>query len=142
MTDGFTILPDYPPDVLAVSGQGTIDAAAYEEVLRPALEERLRRHDHVRLFYLLGEDFAGFTTGAAISDARLGMSHLHDFARIAVVTDVGWIRHGVSLFAPLISAPVRCFELAQLGAARAWITEADPSAEAYADPPVDDSFPV
>ncbi|MBS8227022.1 STAS/SEC14 domain-containing protein [Vannielia litorea] len=142
MPDGFTILPDTPPNVLAVAGHGIIDAAAYEEVLRPALEARLERHDTIRLLYILEEDFEGFTAGAAISDARLGFSHLHDFARIALVTDADWVTHAVRLFAPLIQAPLRCFPLARRREAEAWIAEADDTAEAQADPPGGDDFPV
>ncbi len=142
MPDGFTILPDTPPEVLAVSGHGTIDAAAYEEVLRPALEARLARHAHIRLLYVLEDDFDGFTTGAAISDARLGLSHLHDFSRIALVTDTEWVTHAVRLFAPLIPAPLRCFPLSRRREAEAWVSEPDPSAEAEADPPLGESFPV
>ncbi|QDC08248.1 STAS/SEC14 domain-containing protein [Oceanicola sp. D3] len=142
MTNGFSILPDFPPEVLAVKGSGTIDAEAYETVLRPEVEHRLRRHAHIRLLYILDETFEGFTAGAAMSDARLGMSHLHDFSRIAVVTDAGWVAKSVHLFAPLIKAPVRTFPLAKRGAAKAWISEPDASAEAQADPPMGDSFPI
>ncbi|MCO6383911.1 STAS/SEC14 domain-containing protein [Oceanicola sp. 502str15] len=142
MTNGFTLLPDFPPDVLAVTGQGTIDASAYEDVLRPALNDKLRRHADIRLLYILDESFEGFTAGAAVSDARLGMSHLHDFSRIAVVTDAGWVSHAVRLFAPLIAAPLRVFTLSQRRAEETWITENDPSASARADPPIDGSLPV
>ena len=142
MPDGFTILPDMPPNVLAVEGHGTIDAAAYEEVLRPALKDLLRHHAHIRLLYILDADFKRFTAGAAMSDARLGMSHLHDFSRIALVTDAEWVIHAVRLFAPLIPAQLRTYPLASLSEARRWITEDDPSLEAAADPPGGDSFPV
>ncbi|SOB93083.1 SpoIIAA-like protein [Rhodobacter sp. JA431] len=126
MTKGrFTLLDGFPADVLAVEAHGRIDHDAYVEDLIPAVEERLAAAGRLKLLYALGADFEGFTAGAMFEDGKVGLLHLADFARIAVVSDVAWISAGVRLFAPLIRCPVRTFPRAEMAEARVWIS-ADP----------------
>jgi len=126
MSGHFEILDGFPADVLAVSAHGRIGRESYEKTLMPAIDEAVAREGKVKLFYLLGEDYDGFTVGAAMDDARLGLFHLHDFARIAVVTDVDWIRGAAHLFGPLLEAPVHAFPLSEMDAAKTWIMENSP----------------
>ena len=90
-------------------------------VFKDKIEAAVKASGPARLYYELGEDFHGFSLGAAWDDAMVGLRHLSDFARVAVVTDIGWIRSGTALFAPLIPCEVRVFPLAERAAARAWI---------------------
>lgn len=142
MTATLRVLQDFPADVFAVSASGRVDGEAYEKVLIPEIKRRLRRHDRIRLLFVLSEDFEHFTTGAAWDDARFGLAHLHDFSRIALVTDEKWIAHGMRLFAPLIRGEVRVFGLAERSGAEAWIRAADDGAADVADPPSGGDFPV
>jgi hypothetical protein len=48
-----------------------------------------------------------------------------EFARVAVVTDIEWIRMGVKVMAPLTPCPVQVFHVAELATAKAWIAEDD-----------------
>lgn len=118
------ILTGYPPDVLAVEATGHVTAADYEQVLIPAVEAAVKAEGKVKLLYLVGEGFAGYSAGAMWDDARLGLLHMGDFARVAVVSDVPWLTASVKLFAPLIPCPVHVFPVADLAAAKAWITAA------------------
>lgn len=122
----FEILGGMPADVLAIEARGKITRADYETVLIPEVTRRTRTQGKVKLLYLLGERFEGYTAGAAWDDAKLGILHLGDFARVAVVTDVDWIRMGVKMFAPMLSAPVHLFHTAELQSAKAWIAEDHP----------------
>ncbi|MDF1873747.1 STAS/SEC14 domain-containing protein [Vannielia sp.] len=126
MSGHFDILTGYPPDVLAVAGHGKIDRACYEEQLIPAIKEIVHKEGKVKLLYILGADFEGFSAGAAWDDTKLGLLHLHDFARIALVTDKKWVRKGAKLFAPLMAAPLDTFTLAELEAAKEWIVQNPP----------------
>ena len=47
--------------------------------------------------------------------------HLRDFEKVALVSDITWIRHAVRLFAPLIPGHVHVFGDAELAEAKAWI---------------------
>ena len=53
--------------------------------------------DKVRLLYHLSEDFESFSAGAAWDDAKLGLQHWTSFERMAVVTDVGWVKNSFAM---------------------------------------------
>ncbi|GHE03355.1 hypothetical protein U879_19755 [Defluviimonas sp. 20V17] len=118
----FEVLGGMPEDVLAIEAKGKITRADYEDFLIPEVSRRIAKQGKVKLLYVLGDDFAGYTAGAAWDDAKLGLLHLGDFARVALVTDIEWIRMGVKMFAPMLRAPVHLYHLGALDEARAWIT--------------------
>ncbi|MDE3079135.1 MAG: STAS/SEC14 domain-containing protein [Paracoccaceae bacterium] len=119
------ILPGYPADVVAIEAVGHVTRADYEEVLIPAVLATAKAEGKVKLLYLIGARFAGLSLGAAWDDAKLGLLHMGDFARVAVVSDVDWIRVGLKMFAPFMPCPVHVFHTAELAAAKDWITAAD-----------------
>lgn len=125
---GFEVLQGFPADVVAVSAHGRITAQDYETVLVPLVTRTAKAEGKVKLFYMLGSEFGGVTAGAAWDDAKLGLLHLGDFARIAVVTDIEWIRLGVKMFAPLLRCPVHLFALSEAETAKAWILDDHPAA--------------
>ena len=119
------ILDGYPADVLAVRASGEVRREDYEQVLIPAVEAKVKAEGRVKLLYILGPEYAGYTAGAMWDDAKLGFLHMGDFARVAVVTDVEWIRASIKIFAPLIPCPVHVFAVGELAAAKVWIDESD-----------------
>ncbi len=126
----FAILDGFPKDVVAFEAIGFIGREDYEETLIPAIRSRVQEEGKVKLLYIMGDAFEGFSAGAAWDDAKLGLLHMGDFARVAVVTDKEWIRIGMKLFAPLVAAEIRVFELDELDAAKAWITSNHPEEDA------------
>ncbi len=117
------ILDGYPADVLAVRASGEVRREDYEQVLIPAVAAKVKAAGRIKLLYILGPEFAGMTAGAMFDDAKLGVFHMGDFARVAVVTDVEWIRASIKIFAPLTRSPVHVFSMGKLAAATAWIAE-------------------
>jgi hypothetical protein len=85
-------------------------------------------HDKIRLLYVLGDDFDGYSVGAIWEDAKLGAHSLTAWERAAVVTDVGWIRHLMAAFGWMMPGEIRVFGLDGEDEARAWITEGLPAA--------------
>ena len=124
----FEVLDGFPDDVVAVSAKGRIDHDAYAKELHPMVDASVADDGKVKLFYVLGPEFEGFTAGAAWEDTKLGLSHWSDFERVAVVTDVGWVEMGVKLFAPLMRGRVRVFGMAEWDQAKAWVAEDDTQA--------------
>jgi len=120
----FVTLEGFPDDVVAIRAEGIITREDYEETLIPLVKEKIKAHGSVKVLYWCGEQFEGFSAGAMWDDARLGLTHLGDFGKIAVVSDVGWLRQSVKLFAPLMRAPVQVFDNADIEAAKQWIAEA------------------
>jgi hypothetical protein len=120
----FVFLDGYPDNVVAFRAEGVITLEDYEGTLIPAITEKISALGHVKLLYWCGREFRGFSAGAMWDDARFGLTHLGDFSKIAVVSDIEWLRHSVKLFAPLMRAPVQVFHNAGIENAKRWITEA------------------
>lgn len=116
------LLPNLPSEVVGLTASGQVTAQDYETVVIPAIEAALQDHDKIRLLYHIGPDWTGFTAGAMWDDAKVGLSHMAAWEKIAVVTDVEWIRAGIKIFGFTITGLVRIFENAQLEAAIDWVT--------------------
>jgi hypothetical protein len=69
---------------------------------------------------LVFPDFAGYSTGAAWQDLKMGVEHLTKWKRIALVTDVDWMTHLVQVFGWMSPGEVKHFPLADRDAAIAW----------------------
>jgi hypothetical protein len=112
-----------PDSVLGLEAKGEVTGEDYERVLIPALESKLGRHKKIRLLYVLGSEFDGYSAGAIWEDTRVGMSHPLSWERIAVVTDDDSYRRLVRGFGFMVPGEVRVFAGSELDAARAWVTE-------------------
>jgi hypothetical protein len=75
----------------------------------------------------LGEAFDEFSGAAAWEDTKVGLKHLTQFDRIAVVTDVDWIQNSIKYFGFALPGEVRVFKNGDLQRARDWISEAAPA---------------
>ena len=115
------LLTDFPEHVLAFACRGHVTRQEYEEVLIPAVERALQKHDKIRLYYEIGADFEGIDPGAVWEDVKVGVGHLTRWERIAVVTDVAWIGHTIKAFSFLMPGEMRLFPAAEVAKARAWI---------------------
>lgn len=120
MVERMEALPEY---VVGFTAKGEVTGADYEKVIIPAVEEALLRHKEVRFLYHLGEEFTGFEAKALWDDAKVGMQHYTAWERVAIVTDVRWIRVLMQAFAFLIPGKVRLFHNSELVAARQWASE-------------------
>jgi len=117
------LMTDLPERVLGLRASGQVTAEDYKTILVPAIEEKLTQHRKVRLLYVIGDEFKGYTGGAAWEDAKIGMKHLTSFERVAVVTDVDWIESMVKAFGFAFPGEVRVFDDDDLDEARRWISE-------------------
>jgi len=116
------ILSDFPEHVVAVLASGEVTGDEFRSVLVPAAEAKLKTHEKLNLYYQFGPDFTGMSAGAMWEDTKLDIGHWKAWARIAIISDVGWIREGARLTVLLLNRPVRVFSNAEAEAARDWIT--------------------
>ena len=127
------IVDGLPQNVVgfAVSGRLTMDDC--REVLVPAVEKSLKRHENIRLYYELNSRFPG----ASWDDLDLGLEHLARCERVAIVTDIGWVRLTVKALRFLIPSEIRVFATIRAEEGREWI-RARPGARAAieAEPPL------
>lgn len=115
------IIEGLPDNIVAIAAKGQVSRRDYSKVLVPAVENAFRRHRKVRCYYELGHEFAGMDPGAIWEDFKIGVEHLSQWERVAVVTDVEWIRLAVNAFRFLVPCDVQIFGTADAAAARSWI---------------------
>jgi hypothetical protein len=118
-----SIIQGMPDNVVAVNASGKVTGEDYDNVLIPAIEDKLKQQAKIRLLYVLGPDFSGFTAGAMWDDAKIGIRHLTAYEKIGVVSDVSWVLNAVKFFSFIIPCPVKTFGNDRLTEAKAWIGE-------------------
>ena len=117
------LIADLPANVVGIEAVGKVEASDYKEVLDPAAAEAIKAHDRVRLLYVLGDEYEGYTAKAMWEDTKLGFHDLSSWERIAVVTDHSLLGDAVRVFGWLLPGEVRTYPTDELEAARAWMTE-------------------
>lgn len=117
----FEIVTGLPANVLGIEARGTITHEDYRDVLIPRAEAMMK-DGPIRVLYVVGEAFQTYELGALWDDGRFGLSHWKGFERIAVVSDLGWLRTSIELFKAFFPCPVVLFSVAELEAAKAWIS--------------------
>ena len=115
-------LKDFPDNVLGFVCHGHVTKDDYDTVLVPTVNEALKGHKKLRLYYETDSDFSGIQPGAMWEDFKVGMEHLTRWERFAVVTDIDWIKHTMQFFSFLMPGTLKLFPLSQAAQAREWIT--------------------
>jgi hypothetical protein len=116
-------LPELPDNVLGFTAKGTVTAEDYETVIMPAVEALYARQGKVRLLYHLGKEYSGLDTAAMRDDARIGLRHLTDWEKVAVVSDIAWLRAAVKVLGFMLSGDFRMFHDEGFAEAKRWISE-------------------
>ena len=65
------IIPDLPDNVVGVSGSEIITGEDYDNVLIPAVKDKLKKYDKTRLIYQLKENFSHYTLDAYLEDSKI-----------------------------------------------------------------------
>jgi stage II sporulation SpoAA-like protein len=112
------LIKELPDNVVGILARGRVTCEECNDVLRPAMEVSLKRHDKLRLYYEIGCRFPG----AGWDDLEIAIDHLPQWERIAIVTDTGWVRHTVNALRFLLASEVRVFTIGETDEGRAWIT--------------------
>ncbi|WP_250626974.1 STAS/SEC14 domain-containing protein [Pinirhizobacter soli] len=116
-------IPNLPAGTLGFRATGTVTAADYENVLVPDIEAAFAVNRKLRLLYHVAPGFESFEAGAMWDDAKLGFRHFSGWDRVALVTDVAWLRGLAGAMKIFVPADLRLFADADLEKAKAWIAE-------------------
>ena len=112
------IIEGLPNNVVGIAVKGRVTKKDCYDVLMPAMENSLKGHDKIRLYYELNLRFPG----AAWDDLNVGIEYLPPCERVAIVTDVSWIQYTVKALRFLIPGEIQVFATVRASDGRAWIT--------------------
>ncbi|EKF73744.1 hypothetical protein A11A3_12298 [Alcanivorax hongdengensis A-11-3] len=114
-------IDNLPDGTVGVSAHGTLTADDYRQVLVPAIEAALAKHDKINFLYEIGPTFESFSAGAMFQDALVGLRHPLSWHRIAVVTSHEWIERMMDQASALIPGQVKVFDWAEQKDALSWL---------------------
>ena len=119
-------LDGFPAGVLAFRGSGELTRDEYREMMKP-IYATLERGEKLNIFFELEGNFDGLDLGALWEDleagATVGLGHRSSWQRMALVTDVTWIRHAAAVAGPLAPGELKLFAPDETAQAKAWIAE-------------------
>jgi len=111
------LIEGLPGNIVGIAVSGRLTREDCQDILVPAIAKSLKRHDKIRLYYELNSRFPG----AAWEELDLGWEHVSRCERVAIVTDIGWVKLTVKALRFLIPSEIRVFATIQADESRAWI---------------------
>lgn len=114
-------LNGFPDKTIGFVCHGHVTKADYDAILVPAVLDALGRRNKIRRYYETAADFTGFDPGAMWEDFKVGVEHLTHWERVAVVSDIDWIKQSTRLFSFLMPGTVKAFSASESARARAWL---------------------
>ena len=117
------LMDDLPDNVIGFEAVGEVDAGDYKSTLDPAVDEALQNYDKLRLVYLLGDQFGGYSGGALWEDTKLGIGHWGAWEKIALVSDKDWVDDAIKFVGWMVPGEIKVFPEKDLDAAKEWAGE-------------------
>lgn len=118
-----TKMPQSSETVLAVQASGQLTHEDYENVFIPELNQAIEQNGSARVVIFMDATFEGWELQAAWDDAKFGIAHRNDFAKLAIVGGPRWVAWSAKLSEAFISGEIKMFELEQLAEAFEWVKE-------------------
>jgi hypothetical protein len=116
------IIQGLPENVVGVISSGKVTGEDYDNVLIPAIMEKIKKYKKIRILYQAGRDFSHLTYDAYLGDAKVTW-HITSIEKVAVVSDVHWINDSIKIFKFIIPTSVKLFSNDELDKAKAWVSE-------------------
>ena len=110
-------------DIIGFELSGVVTAKDYEEVLIPAIREKLKSVEKLKVLYHVTKDFDSYELKAMLDDAIAGVEFFSKWEKIAVVSDVKWIIEGVKIFSFMVPGQIKTYTDAEIEDAKAWLRE-------------------
>jgi len=115
------IMKESTKRMLAVRASDYLTDADYTDVWIPALQTIIDDFEVANALLFMDADFKGWEMKAMWEDAKFGMQHRSDFAKIAIVGGPQWVQWGVKVGERFIDGEVRTFAPEELEEALIWV---------------------
>jgi hypothetical protein len=116
------ILTGLPAHTVGFKMSGKLHDEDYKKFV-PLVDAEIAREGKVNVLAQF-HDFHGWDAKALWDDIKFSTTHCTKIKRIALVGDKTWEKWMATVCKPFTLAKVKYFDVAQLDAAKAWLTEA------------------
>ena len=118
------VIEDIPTSTLALRGSERVTAEDYRDALTTEkIQAQLSNGDELHLLLQLTPEFRRFTTTALWDNPIIGLHHLHRFTKVAIVTDVEWVRKAAEDKNDASAPQIRTYSNNQISDAIAWVSQ-------------------
>ena len=118
------LIESLPSGTLGFSCSGRLSGEEMQRRVIPSIEAALLEFDHVKVMVVFEPSFEGLSLEAVWDDTNFGLRHWDGLEKLAVATNLGWVRNGMRALAVLLPCPVHLFSLEEQDNARRWLSEA------------------
>ena len=117
------IIKGLPDNIVGIVVKGRLTGQDCSSLLIPAIDRALNWHHKLRLYYEIRSRYPG----AVWDDISLGagreVGRDLTWERIAIVSDIAWVRHMVQALRLVIPGEVRLFATEEVPEGLAWIAD-------------------
>lgn len=112
-----------PANVVGFRATGQVTREDFEQVVMPEVTRLVARTGKLNYMLILDTPAKEFTLGAWMQDILLGIRHLTQWNRAAIVTDSGGIQQFTKIFSVLMPGEFRGFDKLDIDVAVDWVSE-------------------
>jgi SpoIIAA-like len=117
-------LEDMPAGTIGFRAVGKLTREDYTEEMIPRLRKAVEAGD-LRAVCVLGPDFHGLDASAMVEDVKSGfelsVGHRSAWTRMALVSDLDWIRKAVHVLGWMAPGELKLFRFDDLEEAKGWV---------------------
>ncbi len=84
-------IKDLPANVVGFKATGKVTKEDYDTILIPAVDKVADSTGHLRYLFVLDTDVSQLSAGAWYDDLKLGVKHLLQWKKIAIVSDQPYV---------------------------------------------------
>ncbi len=112
-----------PSNVVDFRATGNVTREDFEQVVMPEVERLIKKTGKLNYLLILDTPLKEFTFGAWMQDVLLGIKHLTQWNRAAIITDSSGVQHFTQVFSALMPGEFRGFDKLDIDVAVDWVSE-------------------
>jgi len=112
-----------PSNVVGFRATGNVTREDFEQVVMPEVERLIKKTGKLNYLLILDTPLKEFTFGAWMQDVLLGIRHLTQWNRAAIITDSSGLQHFTQIFSALMPGEFRGFDKLDIDVAVDWVSE-------------------
>ncbi len=117
------IITSLPEHVAAFRATGRVTKDDYRKILMPEVDQIAKKFRKLSFLLLLETDVSNFTIGAWIHDALVGLKHITQWQKIAIISNQSAVKMITDVFGHLVPGEYKGFKIAEFESAKKWVSD-------------------